>query len=179
MNLDFIKKIIIGLIDSQLETFNKSRDELLPVKAELDGYLIKLGEQIGELEELKKKYQGGKPEATKILIYEVLADGSLKEIEMSIMKVTEMKKFTFKAVDAFGNEAAIENAQWALSEPALGALEVVEKEVTFKPAGMIGECKLQLAVDAKIGEGESVLNGEHPITLIPGDAVAVEIKEVL
>lgn len=167
MTRNFIRDLILSVINAQLDKLYKAREELDRV--------------IHDLEDLKKKYSGSNPEAVSIRFYQILDNGNLKEITMAIQKVTETKTFTFKAVDAFGNEAAIESPVWALSEPALGSLVVSAdgKTAALTPAGMVGEMKLQLAVDGKVGEGEFVINGELPITLIPGDAVAVEIKEVI
>lgn len=180
MNIDFIKQLILKLINEQLDLLYKNKGEAITSRDELDKYILSLDDLIHDLES-KKKIYSGTPTASKILFY-IVGNNNQKEIvQMAIQKVTEAKKFSFKAVDAFGNEAQVEGATWALSEPALGALVVSEdkKEATFTPAGQVGELKLQLAVDAKIGEGEVMLAGELPLTLIAGDAVAVEIKEVI
>jgi hypothetical protein len=180
MNFDFIKQLIIKLINEQLAVLYSNKAEIILAKGELEKYELSVDDLIAELESKKKVYSGT-PTASRILFYLVGNDNQKEIITMAIQKVTETKKFSFKAVDSFGNEAAVEGAQWALSDPALGALVISEdmKEATFTPAGAVGECKLQLAVDAKIGEGEVMLNGELPLTLIAGDAIAVEIKEVL
>jgi hypothetical protein len=179
-HLDFIKELILAQINAQLQLFSATKSEMIEAKIELEKYILEVEKQISALEELKKKYEGGSPQAARILFYKI--EGTNKEIiEMAIQKVTETKKFGFKAVDQFGNEATVEMAKWALSEPAKGSFAVSEdgKEAVFTPAGEVGDLEIQLAVDAKIGDGEMILNGVLPLTLIAGDAVAVEIKEVL
>lgn len=161
----FIRQLLIDAIEEHLAKLYQARKELQAA--------------IEELEAIKKKYIEPS-QAVRVLYFEILANGNLKEIKMAIQKVTEAKKFTFKAVDQFGNEAQVEGAQWALSDPAKGSLAMTDdgKQCMFTPAGEVGEVDLQLAVDAKIGEGEMVLEGKLPLTLIAGDAVGIEIKEV-
>jgi hypothetical protein len=181
MNIDFIKQLILKLINEQLDLLYKNKGEAITSRDELDKYILSLDDLILNLEEKKKSYNGTTPTAVKILFY-VLGDNNQKEIiQMGMQKVTETKKYGFKAVDSFGNEAVVEGAMWALSNPALGTLAPSEdgKEVTFIPAGQVEALELQLKVDSKIGEGEVILNGAMPITLLPGDAVTVEIKEIV
>jgi hypothetical protein len=122
------------------------------------------------------------PEAADRVLFYVLADGELKGISDMQMKVDAEKTIVAKTVDKFGNEASVEegSAAWALTDPALGELTAAAdgKSAKFVPAGKVGSLAVQFSADADLGEGVKTIQGELPVELLAGDAVAVELSAV-
>lgn len=64
MNLDFIKQLIVKLINEQLAVLYSSKAEIILAKGELEKYELSIDELITELEAKKKVYSGGNEAAT-------------------------------------------------------------------------------------------------------------------
>lgn len=180
MNLDFIKELILAQLNAQILVAEQSKKEVEDAIKTLEGYKVDLETLIANLEELKKKFNSGQNTAVRIVFFEITGSAQ-KEIIMANIKVTEKKVYGFVAKDSFGNVAVVEAPLFSLSDPALGDLVASADgmSVELTPKGAVGSAELQLKCDAKIGPDELILEGKLPLEFLPGDAVTIELKEIL
>ena len=95
------------------------------------------------------------------------------------IQLTDIQKVTLSisAVDAAGNPAPIENATWVSSNPAV--LTVVAStdglSAVATTVGPLGNAQVQVSADARIGEGEVVLQGVLDVEVIASEATALNI----
>jgi hypothetical protein len=90
---------------------------------------------------------------------------------------TQKVGVTIQPVDARGNPAPVENVVWATSNEAIAALDVAEGGLSavVKAVGALGSVQVTVTADAKIGEGEVLVQGVLDIEVIAGQAVTVQI----
>lgn len=95
------------------------------------------------------------------------------------IQLTDIQKVTLSisAVDAAGNPAPIENALWASSNPSV--LTITENPdgltAVAETVGPLGNAQIQVSADARIGEGEVVLQGVLDVEVIASEATALNI----
>lgn len=80
--------------------------------------------------------------------------------------------------DKNGNAAKVDGAPvWALTDETLGRLDVAEggMSAVFVAAGLAGALKIQVKVDADLGEGVKEILGELDVDILGLEAVVVEI----
>jgi len=122
---------------------------------------------------LKAQYQA------KSIEFFTLKNGQKTKVVSMFLKVSEALPLAIEVKDIFGNIAKVDGApSWALTDSALGTLEVAEggMSAVLKPAGLVGVMKVQVSVDADLGEGVKTLLGELDVELLPGEAVSVSIS---
>lgn len=153
--------------------------EVIAVKTELENIKAQIAELKKQLQEISQALNP--PPAERFLFFVELEGGNQMEITQMQMRVDETKKFMIQPVDKFGNPAAIDGKpEWSLSDPAKGTLVASEDglSVDFTPAGAVGDFELQVNGDADLGEGVKIIAGSIPVSLLPGEAVAIEIIAV-
>jgi hypothetical protein len=87
-------------------------------------------------------------------VFETEVGGKMKEVSSMQMKISDKAVLKLKAVDKFGNPAAVDGAPvWSLTDPALGVLSPSEDGLTaeFVPAGTMGSLSVQASADADSG----------------------------
>lgn len=97
--------------------------------------------------------------------------------EMSYQLSLDNKVFieSIQGVDRKGNAAALENVLIVSSDPTVATVEEVEG-VTWVVPQSAGLCQIQVSADAKIGEGEKVINGIVDLEVLPGEAVTISVN---
>jgi hypothetical protein len=106
-------------------------------------------------------------------------DGQVKKVTEMNLKVNQNLPVSVQFKDKFGNAAQVDGKpEWSLTAPALANLEVAEDGMScvVKPVGTVGEFELQCSADADMGEGVKAVLGMLPVTLLPGEAFAVELS---
>jgi hypothetical protein len=122
---------------------------------------------------LKAQYQA------KTIEFFTLKNGQKTKVENMFLKVSEALPLSIEVKDIFGNMAKVDGAPaWALTDSALGTLEVAEggMSAVLKPAGLVGALKVQVSVDADLGEGVKTILGELEVQLLSGEAVSVVVS---
>ena len=143
--------------------------------------LVRLARRtVHHLEEIEKKIKAGETPVDLASVIEFYAniDGQITKVEHMFMKVSDALAVSLQIKDFAGNAAQIDGLpQWALTDAALGSLEVAEggMSAVFKPAGPVGALKVQVSADADLGEGVKPIIGELDIDLLPGEAVSIEL----
>jgi uncharacterized small protein (DUF1192 family) len=175
MKLNFIRDLILSIIEKQLAPLYSTKAELLLAREELDDYIGETDKIIEELEAQKKKYSNSNG-AARVLFY-----FGEKEIISMFQKVTQplpLASVSFK--DVLGNAAKVDGVPaWSVTDSTLGTLAVSEDGMSaqFTATGPLGKFKFQVKADADLGAGIVEIFGEsEEIELIAGDASVVEIK---
>lgn len=109
----------------------------------------------------------------------LVSDGTLTEVSSMQLKVDKQAQLKMKVKDIKGNDAQVDGVPaWALTDPALGSLEVDADGMgaKFIPAGPVGSLMVQVSADADLGEGVKSIMGELPIDLLPGEAAVIELS---
>lgn len=117
-------------------------------------------------------------EAVRIKFY-ALIEGKMRMVVQMFLKVNQNLPMTIAISDKFGNPAKVDGAPvWALTDTALGALQVSEDgmSATLVPQGAVGTLKVQVKCDADLGEGVKEILGELDIELLAGEAEVVAIS---
>ncbi len=180
-----------------LQLLNESIERTLLEEARLTGVIVDLEAQLAakrlklvethRLEEalrvLIEQFSDGKPpEAVRIDFYEILG-GTWQRIEtMASIKATESKTYGIRPKDSKGNDAKLDGpAEWALTDPAMGAFEPAADGLTAKltPTGPVASLAIQVTGDAKEGPGVVPIIGTFPLEIIAGDAVTIEVFEAV
>jgi len=95
------------------------------------------------------------------------------------IQLTDVQKvaLSISAVDAAGNPAPIENATWQSSNPAVLSVTASTDGLSAvaTTAGQLGTAQVQVSVDARIGEGEVVLQGVLDVEVIASEATALNV----
>lgn len=172
---DFLREII----DAQIAKLDEQVGKLEGAKRKIEGLVVDLGVVRAELEALKKKCHDGSGVAVRVLFYEITPEGE-KEFMAKDLKIKQKVSFKVKAVDEGGNEAQLENPALSLvsSDPSLATLTVGADGLSGEiEAGLkVGSVMLELSADAKIGEGEKVIQGSAAVNVLPGEAISAEIE---
>jgi hypothetical protein len=111
-------------------------------------------------------------------VIEFYIQGQKQKVESMFLKVSDKLPLSIMIKDSFGNMAKVDGApSWALTDSALATLQVSEDGMaaTVIPGGTVGAFKVQVKVDADLGEGVKEILGELDIELLAGEAVVVEI----
>lgn len=118
------------------------------------------------------------PTATRIDLYVKNGDQLERAIHVQ-QKATEAKTYVATPRDAKGNATAVQDAQWAVSDPTLASIVAAADGLSavVTPVGPVGAFKIQLAADADLGAGVVPIAGEGDVEVIPGDAVTLEIAQ--
>jgi len=95
------------------------------------------------------------------------------------IQLTDIQRvsLSISAVDAAGNPAPIENATWVSSNPAVLTVtaSVDGLSAVAETVGPLGNAQVQVSADARIGEGEVVLQGVLDVEVIASEATALNI----
>lgn len=93
--------------------------------------------------------------------------------------ITDSQVFTatVSAVDARGNPAVLDGpANFSVSDSAIINLGVVtDFSVEVRASGPLGNAQLMVTADADLGEGVRTLTGILDVTVVGGEAVALNI----
>lgn len=116
--------------------------------------------------------------ATTIEFYTTI-NGSKERVANMFLKVDENLPLSIAIKDKRGNAAKVDGVPaWAVTDEALAKLEVAEDGMgaTLIPAGNVGVLKVQVKVDADLGEGVSELLGELEVEFLPLAATVIELS---
>jgi len=95
------------------------------------------------------------------------------------IQLTDIQKVTLSisAVDAAGNPAPIENATWVSSDPTVLTVTADANGLTAvaETVGPLGNVQVQVNADARIGEGEVLLQGVLDVEVIASEATALTV----
>jgi uncharacterized small protein (DUF1192 family) len=129
MKLNFIRDLILSIIEKQLAPLYSTKAELLLAREELDDYIGETDKIIEELEAQKKKYSNSNG-AARVLFY-----FGEKEIISMFQKVTQplpLASVSFK--DVLGNAAKVDGVPaWSVTDSTLGTLAVSEDGMSAQP----------------------------------------------
>lgn len=94
-----------------------------------------------------------------------------------ILKATQKVVVGISFKDAEGNAATIDGVPtWGVSDPAVGELEVAADGLSATlRAGSPSVGTVNVSVDADLGDGVKTITGQLDVTVVPGDAVVVEV----
>lgn len=116
--------------------------------------------------------------AERVEFYTII-DGQKRKVTNMFLKITQKLPLFLSILDAQGNQAKVDGKPaWSLTDEAMGKLEVNEDGMgaLLTPAGKVADFKVQVKVDADLGEGVKELLGELDISLISGEAVTVALS---
>lgn len=122
-------------------------------------------------------------EATALFFTLRLANGT------TIKGISHMATLVLKDIDALpvtltldprdnaGNSAQIENTTWSTTDESIAALAVAEGglSATLTKTGKAGQARIDVVADGHIGEGEAILSATLDLTVLPGDAVNLNL----
>lgn len=97
---------------------------------------------------------------------------------MLTLKATQKCRLSIVGKDSEGNPAPVENPVFSVSDPSVGELTDFSEDGQSCTllAGTPGSGQVNFSADGIIGEGESPLNGVLDVTILPGDAVLLELN---
>lgn len=110
--------------------------------------------------------------------FTTIIDGVRQRVIHMFLKNTNNLPLSVSFKDASGNVAAVDGApEWAVTDASLAELVVSPDGMSavLSPLGPVGALKVQVKVDADLGEGVKVILGELDVDVLGGEAVTVEI----
>lgn len=144
--------------------------------AQLDKVIHLLERQIRLLNDVREALKPG--DRAHVVEFYKLINGQREKVDNMFMKIEGVADLAVAFKDAKGNPAKVDGVpQWALTNEALGKLEVSEDGMSavFTAASDLQAGKIQLKADADMGEGIKEIVGELDVELSPLDAEFVEI----
>lgn len=99
-------------------------------------------------------------------------------VDAMILESQKSRTAVIVPVDAAGNQAQVENIQWASSDTSLLTVEPSEAGLSavFTSVGPVGNVQLTVTGDADLGEGVTEISGTLDVQIIAGNAVAFQIN---
>jgi len=95
------------------------------------------------------------------------------------IQLTDIQRvlLSISAIDAAGNTAPIENAAWVSSNPAVLTVTADASGLSAiaETVGPLGNAQVQVSADARIGEGEVLLQGVLDVEVIASEATALTV----
>lgn len=167
--------ILLGLIRIAA-TLSDIHNDLVGIRKGLYYRLCSIEAVLREIKHLLKPAEG---KAYSIEFYEVIG-GELKRVTEMVQSIEETKKYKIVAKDKAGNEAKFDGAPKLSFDVEDKADIIFNEDGSFDvaPKGPIGDAKLQVVVDADLGEGVEEIFGEAAFTFVAGKAVAIEVVPV-
>ena len=141
--------------------------------------VAQIKEQLGTLNQnLQTIIELMSPPRASVIRFYTRKDGRTERVKDMFLKVTQSLPLSLKITDKHGNVAAVDGApQWSLTDSTLATLDVSTDGMSavVHPTGVIGVMKVQVSVDADLGEEVKPILGEIEIEMITGEAEVVAI----